>query len=107
MQKPTPCIYVHARISITIYAGAYNTPMSIYHYLFSIYNYLKFLRFQMVKNKRLVNAIKYVCNPNPRVSTQTPKRGTAMQRNCWQLLCGCKGTKKFWITQVLRRVSAK
>ena len=80
MQKPTLCIWTHAH-TITIYAGAYNTPMSIYHYLFSkSFDLLKFLRFQIIENKRLANAIKYVCNPNPRVSTQTPKRGTAMQR---------------------------
>ena len=83
MQKPTPCIYVHARISITIYAGAYNTPMSIYHYLFSkSFDLLKFLRFQIIENKRLVNAFKYVCNPtlNSHADAQRRFASTKVQK---------------------------
>ena len=51
MQKPTPCIYAHARTKILVRTGI-DTPMGIYHCLVFEDFLLKFLRFQKVKNKR-------------------------------------------------------
>ena len=72
MQKPTLCIYVYARAQIK-YTRVYNTPMSIYCYLFSSF---KFEVSQVPNGQKqaLVNAIKLCLRPHPVTSKQTPQR---------------------------------
>ena len=59
MQKPTLCIYANTHVQM--YTRVYNTPMSIYHYLFSKMTYFEVSQVSRSQKQALVNAIQYVC----------------------------------------------
>ena len=68
----THAVYIRTRAhTITIYAGAYNTPMSIYYYLFSKYMVVEVSQVSTVKNKRLVNALNMSAIPPSHIYTDT------------------------------------
>ena len=70
MQKPTLCIY--AKTHVQMYTQVYNTPMSIYHYLFSKMTYFEVSQVSRSQKQALVNAIQYVCSLTCGINADTP-----------------------------------
>ena len=80
-------VYTHTHV-ILIRAGI-NTPMGIYHYLFSKYMVVEVSQVSDDQKQALVNAIKYVCSLTQKYHADIPTR-----------VCGCKGTTKKRNTQI-------
>ena len=72
MQKPTLCIYRHVLQTGT--CGYIIHPWASTTTCFRVTFLLKVPKFQKVKNKRLVNALKICLLPHPVTSMQTPQR---------------------------------
>ena len=85
MQKPTPCIYVYTRAYlISRYTRAYKyTSQASTTALFSKTK-IEISQVSRGQKQALANAFIICLQSHPRVSTQTPKRGTAMQKRFYK-----------------------